>query len=352
MAIKINGTNTTASPGITGPDTDTGLVYGTDEVQVVTGGTTRATVDSSGRLLVGASSGGANLVVGDVGSPSFNRGAVAIKAVTDGNSLPANIYLEEASGAEGYTLSIDSDGDLNFHNSGAATPTVTFSDNNNVGIGETNPDYQLCVSDTGVVRAKIECTNNNGAGAGVYLKTLNSGALVSSATLATDNVGNFKIFTGTSSEAERLRILTSGGITFNGDTAAANALDDYEEGTFTFTVTQGVTSPTYNTTGGTYTKIGNCVTFTARMQVASGTVNGAQVRMGGLPFTTNSTLNAGGASFSYYGNINGSGEVPQAFIPKNDTIIILYGQDGGTWNGNSGNGLVNSILHIHGHYYV
>ena len=31
---------------------------------------------------------------------------------------------------------------------------------------------------------------------------------------------------------ERLRILSSGGITFNGDTAAANALDDYEEGTF------------------------------------------------------------------------------------------------------------------------
>jgi hypothetical protein len=53
MAIKINGTNTTASPGITGPDTDTGLVYGTDEVQIVTGGTARATVDSSGNVLVG-----------------------------------------------------------------------------------------------------------------------------------------------------------------------------------------------------------------------------------------------------------------------------------------------------------
>ena len=56
MAIKINGTNTTASPGITGPDTDTGLVYGTDEVQVVTGGSTRATVDSSGNVGLGTSS--------------------------------------------------------------------------------------------------------------------------------------------------------------------------------------------------------------------------------------------------------------------------------------------------------
>ena len=32
---------------------------------------------------------------------------------------------------------------------------------------------------------------------------------------------------------ERIRLLGSGGLTFNGDTGgAANALDDYEEGTF------------------------------------------------------------------------------------------------------------------------
>ena len=56
MTIKINGTNTTAQPSITGADTDTGLVYGTDEVQVVTGGSTRATVDSSGNVGIGTSS--------------------------------------------------------------------------------------------------------------------------------------------------------------------------------------------------------------------------------------------------------------------------------------------------------
>jgi hypothetical protein len=56
MTIKINGTNTTAQPSITGTDTDTGLVYGTDEVSIVTGGTERAKFDSDGRLLVGLSS--------------------------------------------------------------------------------------------------------------------------------------------------------------------------------------------------------------------------------------------------------------------------------------------------------
>jgi|TARA_R100000027_G_scaffold53529_1_gene42419 hypothetical protein len=50
MSIRIDGTNTAANPGITGADTDTGLQFGTDEVSIVTGGSTRATVDSSGDL--------------------------------------------------------------------------------------------------------------------------------------------------------------------------------------------------------------------------------------------------------------------------------------------------------------
>lgn len=52
MAIRINGDNTTASPGITGTDTDTGLQFGTDEIQLVTGGTSRATVESNGNFTI------------------------------------------------------------------------------------------------------------------------------------------------------------------------------------------------------------------------------------------------------------------------------------------------------------
>ena len=127
-----------------------------------TGGTTeRMRIDSSGRLLIGTSSGGANLVIGDVNTPAFNRGAVAIKAVNDANSIPANIYLEEASGAEGYTLSIDSDGDLNFHNSGASTPTVTFSDLDRVGIGTTSPGDQLHIhtASSGAANVRFSSTD-------------------------------------------------------------------------------------------------------------------------------------------------------------------------------------------------
>jgi len=79
------------------------------------------------------------------------------------------------------------------------------------------------------------------------------------------------------SNTERMRILSSGGITFNGDTATANALDDYEEGTFT---------PTHsgNNMGGTasYTKIGRSVTVVFDISVPSGSATSATIS--GLPF--------------------------------------------------------------------
>ena len=56
--------------------------------------------------------------------------------------------------------------------------------------------------------------------------------------------------------AERMRILSSGGITFNGDTAAANALDDYEEGVWSLTPTGG----TWTVNRAYYIKIGRQVT--------------------------------------------------------------------------------------------
>tara|TARA_R100000234_G_scaffold77588_1_gene48384 strand:+ start:336 stop:1193 length:858 start_codon:yes stop_codon:yes gene_type:complete len=56
MTIKFNGTNTAAAPGVTGADTDTGLVYGTNQIDFSTGGTTRATVNSAGKLGLGTTS--------------------------------------------------------------------------------------------------------------------------------------------------------------------------------------------------------------------------------------------------------------------------------------------------------
>jgi hypothetical protein len=85
---------------------------------------------------------------------------------------------------------------------------------------------------------------------------------------------------------ERLRILSTGGITFNGDTAAANALDDYEEGTFTPTVIGGSTAGTgtYNLQSGSYTKVGRLVSFRLQVFWSSHTGTGG-LFVSSLPFS-------------------------------------------------------------------
>ena len=80
---------------------------------------------------------------------------------------------------------------------------------------------------------------------------------------------------------------TTDGLCFGTDTAAANALDDYEEGTWTPTIrgqTSAMSSVSYVQQTGRYTKIGDTVfvTFSVTWSAASGGTGDA--RVGGLPF--------------------------------------------------------------------
>lgn len=63
MAIQIDGDSgisgvngSATTPALQGTDSNTGIVFGTDEVQIATGGSTRAMVDSSGNVGIGESS--------------------------------------------------------------------------------------------------------------------------------------------------------------------------------------------------------------------------------------------------------------------------------------------------------
>ena len=89
---------------------------------------------------------------------------------------------------------------------------------------------------------------------------------------------------------ERMRV-TANGLTFNGDTAAANALDDYEEGTWTMGVSFGGLSVgvTYSQNTGTYTKIGRQVTVNGLLQLTSKGSSTGSAKITGLPFTIANT---------------------------------------------------------------
>jgi hypothetical protein len=86
----------------------------------------------------------------------------------------------------------------------------------NVGIGTgttTSPEGKLHVASSETAsRIVIQNTNNSSAGAGIFMKTTNAGTMVSNATLRTTNDGVFSIFTGTTTENERLTINSSGNV--------------------------------------------------------------------------------------------------------------------------------------------
>jgi hypothetical protein len=113
MTIRIDGTNTAANPGITGTDTDTGLQFGTDEVKIVTGGTTRATVDSSGNLGLGTTSPAEELHI---------------------NSATPSIRLSDTAGSNLITRITNSQGDLYFDaDFGGTTGDIIFRSNGTLG---------------------------------------------------------------------------------------------------------------------------------------------------------------------------------------------------------------------------
>jgi hypothetical protein len=80
--------------------------------------------------------------------------------------------------------------------------------------------------------------------------------------------------------------------TSNGSgTTGSELLNDYEEGTWTPTMTfgGGATSLTYNTQYGVYTKIGNVVHFSFRLILSNKGSSTGAAAFGGLPFTSANT---------------------------------------------------------------
>jgi len=134
--------------------------------------------------------------------------------------------------------------------------------------------------------------------------------------------------------ASEIARFTSDGLTFNGDTAAANALDDYEEGTFTPTVTSGITSVGYSAQTGYYTRIGNLVLFNLRVVTSSGNAQSSTFAVGNLPFNSAATQQPGGIAIrAYASSFSSSGS--QAFIGPASNSISFFTLAGTAFAGTS-----------------
>ena len=164
----------------------------------------------------------------------------------------------------------------------------------NIGINTTAPQSRLEVftdndtdfgdsSNTNNTNSLIRLFNKNGTDntavnnyVGIRFDVANGAT--SSAWLSYVRTGNnagafqFKARNAASDYPEVARILSSGGITFNGDTAAANALDDYEEGTIAWRLqrSNAIGSGSNNSdTSIRYTKIGNRVYVSGYLYTAN-----------------------------------------------------------------------------------
>ena len=187
----------------------------------------------------------------------------------------------------------------------AGSERMIIDNAGNVGIGTSSPDdyyaTELVVSaglEGGITLASTNTTNTNYIafadgtttderyrGQIRYGHTLDRLDLVSS--------GHARVLTG-SNRTEKIRVLSTGGITFDGETTSAHALDDYEEGTWTPHFADAATGGNYVTAGtqatGSFTKIGNVVHLSCPAQNInpSGLSTSAQLYIRNFPFTVSS----------------------------------------------------------------
>ena len=159
MALNINGTTgisgvdgSASAPALQGVDSNTGVSFGTDIVNVVTGGTTRTTVDSSGNFGIGTTS--------PSSFSAFARNLVVATSTNTGLSLSGNDsssnytglhfcggstvrgFLEQQLGSTG-TMTINNlaNGNISFKTNNAERMKITAGGNAEI----TN----LCVAGAG-----------------------------------------------------------------------------------------------------------------------------------------------------------------------------------------------------------
>ena len=356
MTVKIDGTNTVANPAFTGADTDTGLQCGTNELKLVTGGTARATVDSSGRLGINTTSlvskftidNGGRADPSSTGSTTQSNAAFEINADSESNT---RLMAGMSTGSKFWMQVQNNVGDT-------ADDILLNPIGGNVSVGNTNPsDYasganNLVVGDTSSANGITILTGTGNAG----------GLNFADGTGGTDrgrldyDHGDDRMRFYTAS-TERVRIHSGGTVSISGgielgsglDGTSSNTLDDYEEGDFTPTYSSGITNPSYTGTGGHYTKIGRLVTFTIRIR-ATGTNSSGHLRIDNLPFPSNSN-NEGSVSFGYTDNMN-AGDGILGHIPTGTSKVEIYQFSGSNFNGNNGNGVSGRVLHLRGFYYT
>jgi len=196
---------------------------------------------------------------------------------------------------------------------------ITIDSDEKVGIGTTSPAEFLQVH--GGIKTTGGFLANTANSMGMSYAS-NYGHFISWGDNSTQ--GKFK-FTGTAGDGSPtgdLASLDSDGLKFGSDTAAANALDDYEEGTWTPTLPNGGT--VNNNYASVYTKIGRFVNAYCYVNVTA-TNNSSVFQIGGLPYSGASIANFyGGGSLGYTDTLDVSSWSAPLVHPLNNFLYFHF----------------------------
>ena len=180
-------------------------------------------------------------------------------------------------------LTIDSDENIGFNTTGIAAGSTSSSQNstatpkkivvnNDYSSGYTDASLKLYLFNSGTTRQGFT------SGPAYDLQYHSSGHAT----------GRHAFYVGNTESAR----IDADGIKFNGDSAAVNALDDYEEGTWTPQITGSAGSAgsaAYSNQMGRYTKIGNKVFFEFSVVMTNKGSWSSYTRVLGFPFTSSSS---------------------------------------------------------------
>ena len=326
-AINTERTANTAKVSTTiNNNADNRVITGSGTANTLNGEST-VVVDANGNLGIGTTSpsGKLNLATGasaacelrltsnNTGSGSGDRGRLSVySSRNDGTAFEAGkIEIDRESGTEdkariqlftnggsGNTerMRIDSAGNVDISSGYLSLPDESSGSQFRLGAGN---DFQI----------EHDGTNS-------YIYNLTNDLLIQ----CDDSV---KI-TAKTGGTQRFRF-DSDGLKFGSDTAAANALDDYEEGTYTPSFLFGGSDTcTYGSRSGYYTKVGNLVfaKWAVDLTARGGSGSGA-FSVGGLPFTIANKLTSTGQEVG--------GAVSYWFNTMAWNWVSYWGNDGNTF---------------------
>ena len=292
---------------ITGATTSlTGLNYTVGKVHVfqngvrLVDGTDYTATNGTTITLTVAAQSGDNVVV--ISQADFQvSGAVS----TSGDTMTGDLTVQGAFTSQG----IDDNGNAT---------AITIDSNEKVLIGKTSAGYNVDGfeahpnGETYVSRSGTPMAINRNSSDGTLLNLYKDGAGVGSIGsnighmyLGTDDVGLrfshtgdyiYPVTTnggtgrdnaiGLGYAGSRFKDLYLSGGVYLGGTVAANKLDDYEEGTWTPTITNSGFTNSASSLTATYTKVGNTVHFELHIVFATSTTVSSHVYISGFPFVS------------------------------------------------------------------